>query len=79
MRLTFFYLLPAVDNDWAGATSVAFIHLSDQQRWETARESQEEKDKQRKHKKCSIGNYYFFANIVLVVLFVSAELYKLFL
>lgn len=38
-----FSALPAVDNDWAGATSVAFIHLSDQQR--------EKKDKQRKHNK----------------------------
>lgn len=39
----FVYLLPAVDNDWAGATSVAFIHLSDQQRWETARETGRER------------------------------------
>lgn len=42
----YLFILPAVNDDWAGTTSVAFIHLPEKQEQETA-----EKEKRTKNRK----------------------------
>lgn len=51
----FFSFLPAVNDDWAGATSVAFIHLPEKQ---GSRDSRERKENKEQKKKGLIINYF---------------------
>lgn len=39
-----FFFLPAVNNDWAGTTSVAFVHLSEKQEQGTAEKERRTKN-----------------------------------